>query len=252
MKKIIFIPIIILFFSCTNSHDKKEVVSNKNLELYKAQYKEYFSGTNSKLTATNSYFQMKNFDLEGMTDTILKINDEIFEDESIKEIVNNDIADWLRDSIFIGSSKTRKGSFVLDTTNMLTLKNPSKYYTNSEIKKGQAVRNKLFQKIHSPHMINIDGQKIYYYIRPGKEKLVKEIGQYRVETTKDYLPTYEKNRNKKYDIRHFCDLYIMDFYIIVRSKAFFKGTYAFKIKDSTYYYVNDLSRIAANEKAKMK
>lgn len=242
MKKIIFLPIIALLFSCANSSDEKKVVPSKNLMHFQKMYVEYYKKADHNLSTGLAYYRMTNFDLERLTDTISKVNAEIFQNEDIRTLVNEDISNWLRDYVFIGSSKKMKGDFMLDTTNMLTLEKPSEYYSYSKIKQGQKIYNKLFLNTFFKRLIEIDGKKIYYYIRPANGKLLEEIAEYRIKTSGDYLPIYEKKRNKIYDRRYLCDLYRIDWYVLISSDDFFNDKLAFKITDTTYYYNEDYTR----------
>lgn len=197
-----------------------------------------------------NYFQMLNFDLHSLHDTIAKVHEDIFLDKEIRNLVTKDVFNWLRDSIFIGSSRTRKGNFILDTTNMLTLEKPFKYYTGTRVKYGQSVHNKIFQKIYNMHTVKIGDKKIYYYLVPANGKLLKEVAEYRIETTGDYSPDYVDNKTIIYNRRHFCDLYQIDWYIRIESDDFFNDRLALKITDSTYYYKWDLGR--QNERDKIR
>ena len=238
MKKIIFLPIVVLLFSCANPENPEH---DKKLKPYKNMLAEY-EAADSNFGESHYYYRMLNFDLNSLSDTIAKVHEDIFKDEKIRALATKDISNWLRDSVFITSSGTKRGSFILDSINMLTVEKPLEYYLHSRVKHGQDVNNKIFQNFNSMHTVKIGDKKIFYYFIPKNEKLLKEVAEYRIETTGDYSPYYIENKATIYNRRYLCDLYSIDWYIKISSDDFFNDRLALKITDTTYYYNQDSSR----------
>ncbi len=230
MKILLHILILAFLFSCEHRKDEK-------LIPFKNAYQE-FENADYNLSNSDHYYRMMNFDRMKFCKIIAEKHSEIFQDRKIESLVNKDISDWLRDSVFIGSSHTMNGTFLMDTTNMLILKEPFEYYIQSEIKRGQTVLNELFQIRNSMHTVNIQGKEIHYEIVPVNGKLIRKQGEYRIETTGDYIPEYMRTSGRvdKANVRYFCDLYLIDWYVLISSNGFFNDKLALKITDTTAYY----------------
>jgi hypothetical protein len=232
MKNIIiaFVTISAILSSCSNSYKYggiEKFINNRKL-FDKADY---------NFPDGYQYYRLKNFNLRTLSNTLSKCHEEIFQDSRIVELINKDITAWLRDSVFIGSSKTMEGTFVLDTTNIFLMNN-SVGYTLSTISQPQKMYNEIFQMRHSMHTARIDGKEIYYDIIPTNGNIIKKLAEYRIETTGDYIPSYMHAGGKvnRSDLKYFCDLYLIDWYIVISSDDFFDDRLAIKITDTTYYY----------------
>ena len=184
------------------------------------------------------YYQMQSFDIEKLVDTIEKVHQIIFDETFPLEELNKQISRWLRDSIFVGTSQAREGLIIMDTVNLLNLDNPVDYYLNSEIKAVQNISGKLFRPNHFAHTVPINKKNISYQIYPTNGKLINEIGEYRIETTGDYIPKYMYvgGRSSRSNLRYFCDQYLIDWFIIISSDHFLNGGLSMKISDTTLYY----------------
>lgn len=225
-----------LLNACQNSADLDKV---KDFQYNYAEFEkaDYSFGTGDQ------YFRLEHFDLEALTDSIANCHERIFTDKALLKALNKDIAAWLRDSVFIGKSSV-KGAFVLDTTNLLLLEDPLTYYLNEHTKAEQAVAGRLFYTTNSMHTAHINGKTIYYDIVPANARYLKEIGEYRIETTGKYLPAQvnDGSRPAVSSLRYFCDQLMVDWYITMRSSDFFDGQIALKISDITYHYTDEFLR----------
>ncbi|MEO0580698.1 MAG: hypothetical protein AAF135_00620 [Bacteroidota bacterium] len=189
------------------------------------------------------YYRLKNFDLSSLTDTFLRVHEVIFQDEEVRQIVNENIAEWLRDSIFIGTSQTRKGSHVVDTTNLLFVDAPFKYGLKTSSFQPQSLNGQLLELRYNWHTITIDDKDIYYYMYPMDGRHLDELAKYYIQTTEDYTPSYNQNSwNPSYttQAQYYCDQYIADWYIAIHSDHFFDDQLAFRITDTTYHYTPEI------------
>ncbi|MEL6633856.1 MAG: hypothetical protein AAFQ83_20480 [Bacteroidota bacterium] len=189
------------------------------------------------------YYRLKNFDLSSLTDTFLRVHDVIFEDEKVRQIVNKNIANWLQDSIFIGTSQTRKGSHVVDTTNLLFVDDPFEYGLKTSSFQRQPLNGQLLELRYNWHTVTIDDKDIYYYMYPMDGRLLDELAKYYIETTEDYKPSYmqnSRNQSSLAQLQYYCDKYIADWYIAIHSDHFFDDQLAFKITDTTYHYTSEI------------
>ncbi|HLP56083.1 MAG TPA: hypothetical protein VK151_13690 [Fluviicola sp.] len=231
---IALIPLLVACESQTADLETLKDLQHNHDEFEKADYS---FGTGDQ------YFRLEHFDLEALTDTLEHCHARIFTDKKLLKTLNEDITAWLRDSVFIGKSKTMKGTFILDTTNLQLLQDPLNYYMEEPIRESQPVAGTLFHTQNSMHTAWIDGKAIYYDIVPANAKWVKETGQYRIETTGDYLPGHLVNGDPtKSDMRYFCDQLQVDWFITIRSDDFFDGQLAIKLSDATYHYTDDFLR----------
>ena len=237
MKKILALSILALLYSCGDyDYDK--------LQPYEKFYKE-FKDADYSFSAGSQYYRMKDFDYRGICDTLSKVHAAIFQDPEVEKLVNQDVSNWLRDSVFVGLSETMKGSILVDTTNMLLLDNPLDYYMQRKIEMGQSIDDQLFRIRHAMHTARIGDKELYYDIVPTNGKLIEELAEYRIETTGDLVPGYMRNNRIKVitsNLRYFCDLYQIDWYILISSSDFFDDRLALKLTDTTYYYDTDLTR----------
>jgi hypothetical protein len=233
----IVIITIALLSACQDATDFSKVTDlQKNNNDFKDA--DYSFGTGDQ------YFRLEHFDLEALSDTIKRCHQRIFTGKSMLKALNDDVDAWLRDSVFIGKSTTMKGTFILDTTNLLLLNDALTYYMEGSIKKSQVVAGKLFHLRNSMHTAHINGKKIYYEIVPANAKWTNEIGEYIVQTTGDYNPRHMSNglQSRTSSLRYFCDRLLVDWYITIRSGDFFEGQLAIKVSDITYHYTDDFLR----------
>lgn len=231
---IVLISIVAACQSSTVDPDKIKDLQGNYDDFDKADYS---FGTGDQ------YFRLEHFDLAALTDTLEHCHERIFTDKALLKALNKDIAAWLRDSVFIGTSKTMKGTFVADTTNMFFLEDPLMYYVEENIRGSQVVSGKLFHINNSMHTAWINGKAIYYDIIPANAKWVKETGEYRVETTGDYIPKHMRGDvTTKSDMRYFCDQLQVDWFITITSYDVFDGQLALKISDVTYHYTDNFLR----------
>lgn len=229
--------VISLLYACERS--TADSAAFKDLQHHYTEFRkaDYSFGTGDQ------YFRLEHFDLDALTDTLTRCHERIFTDKAILKALNQDVAAWLRDSVFIGKS-TAKGAFVLDTTNMLLLEDPLTYYMEASIKAEQTAAGRLFHTTNSMHTAWINGKAIYYDIVPANAKYLKEIGEYRIETTGSYLPAHvnDDSRPAISSLRYFCDQLRVDWYITIASDDFFDDHIALKISDVTYHYTDDFLR----------
>lgn len=215
---------LLIFASCNNSSNPDK----KILAPYKANLKE-FKNADYSFGTNNNYFRMKNFDYNSLADTLEKCHAHVFKDKSILKAINNDVRAWLRDSLFIGVSNTRKGKLIVDTTNTLFW-NPEdefQYYNNVSVTSDQKLNGKMFQLTHAMHTAHVNGKEVYYDIIPANAKKLASNGKYRIVTNTE---------GSIFDQRNFCDLYAVDWFIVFYSDYFFEGELAIKISDETFYY----------------
>ncbi len=231
---IALIPLLVACESQTADLETLKDLQHNHDEFEKADYS---FGTGDQ------YFRLEHFDLEALTDTLEHCHARIFTDKAVLKALNKDVGHWLRNGVFIGKSKMMKGTFVLDTTNMLLLEDPLKYYMEENIHGSQPVAGKLFHMRNEMHTAWVDGKAIYYQIVPANARWTKEIGEYRIETTGDYLPSHVgKCIPTKSNMRYFCDKLQVDWFITIRSDDFFDGQLAIKLSDATYHYTDDFLR----------
>ncbi|MES2557504.1 MAG: hypothetical protein V4604_15215 [Bacteroidota bacterium] len=236
--RLLIIALILLIYSCESSTADLDTIKDLQHNHDDFEKADYSFGTGDQ------YFRLEHFDLDALTDTLERCHERIFTDKTILKALNKDIAAWLRDSVFIGKSHTMKGTFVLDTTNLLLLKDPFKYYMEEKIHGSQPVVGKLFHTRNSMHTAWVNGKAIYYDIVPANAKWKKEIGEYRIETTGDYMPAHVNSVTPPTtsNLRYFCDQMMVDWYITISSDDFFDGQLALKISDVTYHYTDDFLR----------
>lgn len=233
----LIIVLISLIYACESSTADLDTLKDLQRNHSDFDKADYSFGTGDQ------YFRLEHFDLDALTDTLARCHERIFTDKVILKELNEDIAAWLSDSVFIGKS-TVKGAFVLDTTNLLLLEDPLTYYMEEHTKAEQAVAGRLFHTKNSMHTARINGKAIYYDIVPANAKWMKEIGEYRIETTGNYLPAHVDHGKHPAvsSLRYFCDQLQVDWYITIRSDDFFDGQLALKISDVTYHYTDDFLR----------
>lgn len=226
-----------LFFTSCNQSSTTELIT-----VLKNNRKEYTTA-NHTFSGGHHYFRLKNFDWQTVTDTISHFHSLVLKDEKIIDQLNKDVSTWLQDSVFIGFSKSIKGTFLLDTTNLLLQEDSLELLIQHPATHGQPIENKMIWLPHTNHIAEINNQKIYYTIVPVNGTKISSEGKYRIVTTGDYKPDYLQNHNNTIasELQYFCDTYLTDWYILISSDDFFDDNLALKITDTTYFYYKELS-----------
>ncbi len=231
---LLIVALISLVSACEPSADLSKV---KDLQHH---YLEYKKAAHLAASSDYDYFRMEQVDRNVLTDTIIHCNERIFTDKALVDALNKDVTAWLRDWVFIGESKTMKGTFVIDTTDLMGLEDAESYFKTEDIKKSQPVEGKLFHLRNSTFKAHVGGNEVKYRIVPANPEIIGSIGEYKIETTGDYIPIDMPGvkRPKMYQMWYSCFRVRVDWYITIRSDDFLDKPLAVKLSDVTYQYIN--------------
>lgn len=200
-----------------------ESVNSNKLARYEQCYRE-FEKADYAFSGFYDYHRFRDFDLNSFTDTVLACQEDIFSDPYLLKALKKDLTAWLRDSVFIAHLRTPQGTMLVDTTNMLFMSADEDlhYYMEEKIRKGQDLDGKLFETRNSSHVFRMNGKTVYFELVPANAHYLREIGEYRIETTGKFIPAkmHVGGKSTLSNLRYLCDAYRMDWFLTIASDDF--------------------------------
>jgi hypothetical protein len=144
---------------------------------------------------SDAFFELHNQNFESISFALQKKLKSILGDEVFDEKAFGVLKDSLKNAVFSLQYAIDSGNFIMDTTNLLLLKDPSGYYVSDTIRPATLDWRKLLTQ-HDLFTYQTSGKsEIGYTIQPCIKKLFKQVSTIKRERKREALPEYSKNSN---------------------------------------------------------
>lgn len=192
MRPFIIIPVLFFFISCQDR--------DKNFDGTAKNYTPITVDTNCINPWSKAYFELSSKNFDTVTTAIRAKLVSVLGEHIFNEIEFKIMSDSIKKAVFNMDSAFISGDILIDTTNLLRLKDNLNYYMSAEMTpRVNPDWKNLFTQFKQFTYQKTSRFEIGYTITPCIKKIINLKGQFKRERKGKALPDYSKSTNARID-----------------------------------------------------